>query len=101
MKSYKDFKEDYIGSSDIAALIAVGCGKRGIKSEIIHFFEDASYDAYIVNGEAEISSHYIEVATFNHWLKIYDDNELVKEFKADTIKVYRAGDFGCIIQLLD
>ena len=37
---------------------------------------------------------------FKAWLKIYDDEGLTEDYSADKIRVYRAGDFGCIIQLL-
>lgn len=40
------------------------------------------------------------MAEFTDWLRIYDDSSLVKEFHADVIKVFRAMEFGCIIQLL-
>lgn len=51
--------------------------------------------------EIVIGSHYRKVASFSHWLKIYDDNELVTEYSASEINVYRAGEYGCVIQLLD
>lgn len=100
-KSYKDFEKEYIGSSDIASLILAGHSRWGLKLHDLHFGIDDSYQAYIVNGECEIGEHYRFEAEFYTWLNIYDDDELVKEFRADIIRVYRAGEHGCIIQLLN
>lgn len=102
MKTYKDFEQKIIGGSDIATLILVGCrGEEGLKTEQLHFGEDGIYRAYIVTDhEAEIGSHYKKVATFNHWLKIYDDYEKTFDQRAKEINIYRVGDFGCIIQII-
>lgn len=101
MKTYKDFEKQYIGSSDIASLILVGCDKNGLSLKELHFGQDASYQAYIVEGEAEIGSHYHKVAEFESWLKVYDDEELVESFGGKKIIVYRAAEMGCIIQILN
>ncbi len=101
MKNYKEFEQRFIGNSDISTLILVGCnGEEGLKTEQLHFGEDGSYKAYIVNSETEIGSHYMKVATFNHWLKIYDDEGLTYGVEAEAINIYRAGSFGCIIQII-
>lgn len=50
--------------------------------------------------EAHIGEHYNLVFEGTNWIRIYDDNELTLHAKADVIKIYRAGEFGCIIQLL-
>lgn len=102
MKTYKDFEKEYIGSSDIASLILAGCGKHGLELKELHFGQDASYLAYIVNeNDVEIGNHYHKVAEFESWLKIYDDEELVDKYKADKIIVYRAAEMGCIIHLIN
>lgn len=101
MKTYKSYEKGFIGVSDYSTLILVGCGENGLKTEQLSFGEDGAYKAYIVEGaDVIINSHYERVSTFNHWLKIYDDNartfyEFAKEFN-----IYRAGDFGCIIQII-
>ena len=102
MKTYKEFVKQYIGSSDIASLILAGYVKeKGLDLKELHFGQDDSYSAYIVEGDdVEIGSHYSKVAEFNTWLKIYDDNELTKSFYADRIVVYRAAEMGCVIQLI-
>ena len=97
MKNYKNYKKVYIGESDIASLTL----RAPTKAHILKFGSDGCYEAYIVDGKAEIGNHYKLDFTCNHWLKIYDDFELVKTFKADEIKVYTVGSFGCIIQLIN
>lgn len=101
MKTYKDFKKQYIGSSDIASLILAGYKEgEGFITMPLHFWQDGSYSAYIVEGEAEIGSHYEKRAEFNSWLKVYDDEGLVKRFKGNKIIVYRAAEMGCIIRII-
>ena len=103
MKSYKEFEQICIGGSDIATLILVGRYQEdGLKTQPLHFGEDGIYRAYLVYGsDVEIGSHYKKVATFNHWLKIYDDDEKTYEITAKEINIYRAGVFGCIIQIIN
>lgn len=103
MKTYKEFREAYIGSSDIASLVMVGYVKgKGVYPEMLHFGIDNSYSAYIVTEEnVTIGAHYQKVAEFNSRLKIYDDEGLAGSFKAEKIIVYRAGMMGCIIQLIN
>ena len=101
MKNYKEFFKQYIGFSDIAALVMVGYKDDiGATTELLRFGKDSSYYAYVCEGEVEIGTHYELVQEFNCWLKIYDDTELVKEFNGRTIRVYRAGEEGCIINVL-
>lgn len=103
MKTYKDFKPINIGGSDIATLILVGCrGREGLKTEQLHFGGDGNYRAYFVTEtEVEIGCHYKKVATFNYWLRIYDDDGLTFRVSAKEINIYRAGDYGCIIQVIN
>lgn len=85
-----------LGCSDIASLTL-----RSVRDvDRLDFGEDGAYHAYIVDSEATIGEHYTLCSEFQHWLKIYDDLDLAAEFVAATIKVYRSGQFGCIIQLL-
>lgn len=103
MKTYKDFDKQYIGSSDIASLILAGyVDGKGLDLKKLPFGQDESYDAYIVEGaDVEIGSHYRKIAEFNSWMKIYDDERLVRTFHADKVVVYRAMEMGCIIQLVN
>lgn len=98
MKSYKEFEKICIGDSDIASLILAGCDENGLKVEILHFGGDGNYSAYMVEGEALIGSHYEKVATFSHWLKIYDDGGLALSLYGKEFTIYKAGEYGCIIQ---
>lgn len=104
MKNYKDFGKEYIGSSDIATLILVGCRddndtEEGLKIKELRFGGDGAYTAYIVDETAEIGKHYQLLDTFYYWLKVYDDNQVTFEVFCDWAKVYTAGAYGCIIQI--
>lgn len=103
MKRYDDFDKYPIGGSDIAALLLSGPSgpSEPLTAKYINFGEDGEYSAYIVEGEAEIGTHYSLVAEFYNWMNVYDDDSLAVDFKAPHIKVFRAGERGCIIQLLD
>lgn len=104
MKTYKDFETIYIGGSDSASLILMGIkNKRTL--EFLSFGEDGEYYAYLIhrkeNEIVEIGSHYKLITTFNTWLKIYDDDECTFRTEGRVINVYRAGEFGCIIEVID
>lgn len=98
MKNYKDYRKMNIGSSNIAALIMAGGGQKN--PSWLLFGEDGSYFAYIVDENVILPEHYSETIQFDIWMKIYDDDGLVRDFHADQIKVYQAGAFGVIIQLI-
>lgn len=98
MRSYKLYESSYIG--DIAALILAGISDGGLQSKVLDFGEDGRYSAYIVDEDAEIGSHYEKQHEFTNWMTIYDDDTCVRTYHAEKIIVYRAGDFGCIIQLI-
>lgn len=100
-KQYKDFPQRCIGSSDIASLTLVGITADGLTAKFLHFGEDGSYSTYIIGEkDVEIGAHYEKVATFKHWMRIYDDSCLVARFCGSEINVYRAGEYGCIIQCI-
>ena len=89
------------GYSDIAALVLVGCREgQGAVAELLNFGSDGNYSAYIALEDTEIEEHYNKVTSFNSWLKIYDDADKIITLYAQTINIYRAGDFGMIIQLI-
>ena len=98
MRDYHDYIKIGIGGSDIASVIMVGCGEEGLITKPLHFGMDGGYTAYYVDEEAEIGEHYTLVEEFESWLKIYDDDGLVFRADAEKIKVFRAGEMGCIIQ---
>lgn len=73
-----------------------------VNLSVFIFRIDTCYRAYIVTDkDARIGPHYRVVATFNHWLKIYDGDGLAHSVRANNITVYRAGELGCIIQMYD
>lgn len=101
MKSYKEYENITIGFSDIAQLILRFSCQPPVE---LNFGGDGEYGAYIVDEDAEIGAHYHEVARGDYWAWIYDDYG--KSLNIDTndnageIVVYRAGDYGCIIQII-
>lgn len=95
--NYKANKKQFIGSSDIASLTI----RIPRNAFILDFGKDGNYYAYVIDESYEIPEHYQCVGQGNSWLKIYDDEELVRTFKADEILIYRAGEMGCIIQTIN
>ena len=100
-KSYKD-ETVALGASEIAALVLVGMKAGKLCTEILNFGADGCYTAYIVrNKDIRIPSHYDLMCTWDTWLKIYDDEQLVfqhHKYKS-YIEIYRSGDFGTIIRI--
>ena len=101
MKDHHDYEKKSIGGSDVAALTLVGCGKDGLKASILHFGGDGEYRAYIVDEECEIPSYYELQEEFTSWMKVYDDEGLTYRADAEIIRIYRAREMGCIIQLVN
>lgn len=101
-KSYKSRLPEFIGASDIASLTV----RAGEFIGALDFGEDGSYSAYIVEDAANAIPNYYACIFEGvaNWLTIYDDNgkSFSKSFdNLKNIKIYRAGDFGCVIQILD
>ena len=102
MKSYREYERVYIGSSDIATLTVVALREDGEPlAQTLDFDIDSNYFAYLVDGEAKIGDHYKLVQCCKFWMKVFDDQELTLDLHSPTIKVYRAGECGCIIQTLE
>ena len=100
MKHYKS-NIHYIGSSDYASLVLAGhVNRQGFTVQQLHFGCDGEFWAYEIDQTYAVPDHYYFVAEFDHWMKIYDDSELTKHYIGRKIKVYRAGDFGALIQIL-
>ena len=103
--SYKDVCVS-LGGSDIATLIMVGMTMENRPATVSHlemkelnFGEDGEYSAWLVDGDTAVPEHYTLTAEFKNWLKIYDDEGYCTYFTAPFIRVYQAGQFGCLIQL--
>lgn len=100
-KYYKDFEKVFIGFSDIASLTLRGCSEEGeLLLQNLKFGGDGTYHAYFIKGNAIIGDHYEKVGEFHHWLEIFDDESKTMSLRGDTINVFRAGDYGCIIQVM-
>ncbi len=112
MKSYHEYKKEHIGYSDMASLILKGCANdeelinmsRKEREQLTLFNLamgiNGNYNAYIVDEKCKIPEYYELVKVFKLWMKIYDDEKLIKEYYADQILIYRAYLCGTIIQLI-
>lgn len=91
-----------IGTSDIAALIFVGCGENGIQALPIKFHADGVYFAQVLEDEEiEVNPTWERKAEFTSWLKIYDDTELTfKSGYAKKITVYQTDEDEIIIHMI-
>lgn len=116
VKSYRDFPKYFIGESDSARLIVEGYyPTRGNILRKIQFGEDGVYRARI--GQAKdlgveltgvdwiddneiwkkVPSYYEKILDSWGYLDVYDDTGKTMRISASVIRVYRAGDFGCLI----
>lgn len=86
-----------LGESDVACLTMTGMKYDGVSASVLKFGADGEYTAWVVDDLAVIPERYKLVDVYSHWLKIYDDTELVAEIVAKGIRVYRAGATGCLI----
>lgn len=103
--SYKDICVA-LGGSNIATLIMVGMTMENrpattshLEMKELYFGEDGEYSAWLVDGDTSVPEHYTLTAEFKNWLKIYDDEGYCTYYTAPFIRVYQAGQFGCLIQL--
>lgn len=97
MKDYHEYPKQFIGSSDISSLMI----RTPLECRVLDFGGDGEYNAYVVDKDAEIGSHYEKIMTAKNWAWIYSDLQRVCKFEGDEINIYRAGDYGCIIQVLN
>lgn len=105
-EAVEDYKKETttLGASEIAALVLVGMKDGKLCTEILNFNTDGRYSAYVVkNKDTSIPSHYGLISTWDTWLKIYDDEQLVFDYHKykSKIEIYRAGEFGTIIRILE
>lgn len=101
LPSYKSFDQKRIGKSSIATLVMVGRDALGVVTAPLTFGGNGEYSAYVVDKPATIGEHYTMVAEFWGFLRIYDDTSLVASFSGTYVRVYRAGYYGCIIEIID
>ena len=94
-RDHHSYERVFIGDSDVASLICES--KNGVLS--LRFGADGHYMAYIVDAECVIPDYYTFVWEGRNWLCIYDDEGLTRRIDhSGSIRIYRAGEFGCIIQ---
>lgn len=102
-KTYKDYKKIYIGESDRAELTLrfFNFEKKAIDHQGLHFGGDNAYSAYLIIDEnVEIPKHYnLVFENKTPWLDIIDDTSVITFNNIENLKIYRAGDYGCIIYL--
>lgn len=103
-RPYKDFPKLDIGGSDSAYLTVNSTedinGNISNADHELKFGEDGDYKAYITYGDVEIGSHYKKKLEFNNAkITISDDDGPSFFALAEKITIYRAGEFGCIIDL--
>lgn len=88
----------YIGSSDIASVYITGSKDGNTVINEIHFGGDDSYHAYMADETVIIPDYYRLVADVEGPATITDDYESFAIENKGPIRVYRAGEMGCIIQ---
>ena len=103
MKNYKDYPLISFGMSDIASLVLVYFDNVDyeVQSSILHMGSDGAYRGRIVYNDVEIPSHYTKQFSINaSWVKIYDEDTLCWEGKADAIyEFYTAGERTLLINI--
>lgn len=95
--NYKEYPKMFIGESDNASLTV----RFPDQARMLHFGEMGPAHAYVVDENAEIGDHYKLIHAGRYCVKIFDDNGLTFEACADSILIYRAGNGGCVIQLIN
>ena len=100
MKKYTEYPVEIIGCSDVAALTLMGVCKGELVAKILNFENDGVYGAHIVDEDADISGNFEKIASYDHWMRIYDDNGLVITYYADEITVYRYCSVEYVIQII-
>ncbi len=103
MKTHYDYTKTFLGESDAARLIVESCVDGHSVLEYLKFGQDGGYHAYVVDVDCEIPNGYVCAVHRNGagWLKTYDDIGTVNKFSFETgVRIYRRGEFGCIIQLM-
>lgn len=89
----------YLGFSDCASLIAVGCDEKGVISGVIDFGEDSEYYTYILENNDKVPDWYKKVWECSYWLKIYDDTTLRFSQRAKKFEIYRYDDTDIAIKI--
>lgn len=94
-------REMYLGGSDIAQLLLTSCESEQGIAFALRMGGDGGYTAHIIEGGEKVKPHYKKVYSCRKWLWIYDDDCKSAKFNAEIINVYRAGDYGITIELIN
>lgn len=97
MKDHHEYPKKPLGGSDIASLMLRAPGEL----YELHMGEDGEYSAYVVDGEALIPEWYTQAFECEGWLWVFDDDRRTARFTGKLIRVFRSGDFGIIVQILN
>lgn len=95
-KNYHQLEKQLIGTSDKACLALV----HEDGESLLTFGSDGKYYSYVGTFEEidlKSMTHYRLEFECQNWLQIMDDDGDMIEFVGDEIRIYRCGDFGCII----
>lgn len=95
-QSHREYLRVSLGGSDISSVILRDA--QGVRE--LRFGEDGTYSAYLVDAECEVPDCYTLEAECKSWISVYDDDTKTFELQnpGSVIRVYRSGEFGCIIQ---
>ena len=94
---YKEYPKMFIGDSEQGSLTV----RYAYSAKALHFDTSGVCEAYVVDENAEIGEHYKLGHSGRYWVRIYDDTSLSFSAAADSILIYRAGERGCVIQLIN
>lgn len=112
MKNHHDYPIVALGDSDVATLTIQYFERNGLGATLLRFGGDGSYKAYLVDSDCEIPDYYTERLTLTGWkchpddhpcgwLRIYDDDGLQFQSRfGEYCRIYRAGEYGVIIQII-
>lgn len=101
-KHYKEYDKIFIAETDIATIKIL----TSYRYDEIPTGIDGFFGAYLVDNQAIIGEHYKNILTIDetYFLIIADEYSMNQKFEFDnkkTIKIYNAGNFGYIIQIID
>lgn len=107
-RTYKEYPKQHLGSSDIANITVRYADDEIENHNYIHYFNlhfggDGDYYAYLIDNDyCKIPQHYELVFDKKVYLVDFiDDREVTYHIsKQCNLKIWRAGNFGCIIQIV-
>ena len=107
MKDYHEFGKTLLGGSDAAEMVLL----TSKNNYPIHFGEDGDYSAYFVSNTTTVPDYYKLVQEINFNINDnntilivnYENSECSRKITGEysNVKIYRAGDYGCIFKFND